>query len=233
MADPHVDTATENPAHRGPGDAKANKTNRNEPASFRSDRDAGWLGGSGPEPATLAGARELLAAGRSLVSSRREAALTGTDLWLRSFEPVYAFHASMMGWFEELWRETTSGLYPAEPSRALSAAPILGLPPVDVRETAEAYALSIELPGLSDEDVKVSVEGDMLRVRGHKSQERDEATASYRLSERRFGRFERAFRLPDGLARDRLDASLRDGVLKIVLPKVGAPEPGAPAGVRH
>jgi HSP20 family protein len=230
MTDPHTDTVPERavqPPQRAGGETRAPKSAHAEPASFRRD------GETGPEPASMASARDLIEAGREIASARREAALAGADLWSRSFEPFYAFQSGMMRWFDDLWREAASGLHPAQPARAFSVAPFLGLPPVDVKETADAYILSVEVPGLSEQDVKVTVEGDVLTLRGHKSQDRDEATSTYRLSERRFGRFERTFRLPQGVARDRFDASIRDGVLKVVLPKNRPAEIAPGTAARH
>jgi HSP20 family protein len=234
MTDSHTDAAPErtaSPSPRAGGEAKTPKSPRAEQASFRPDGETGWS--PAPEPASMASARDLMEAGRGMASARRDAVLAGSDLWSRSFEPFYAFQADLLRWFDELWRETTGGLRPAQPSRSFSAAPFLGQPPVDVKETADSYTLSVEVPGLTEQDVKVSVEGDVLMLCGHKSHERDEATSVYRLSERRFGRFERTFRLPPGVARDRLDATVRDGVLKVVLPKDRSAAASSPEAVRH
>ena len=135
--------------------------------------------------------------------------------------PFYTVQMEMMRWLDDLWRETTGGLRPAQPSRALSIAPLVGLPPADVKETDQAYTLCVELPGLAKDDVDLSIQHDMLIVSGHKAEEREEASAAYRLSERRFGRFERSFPLPPDVIRGELDATFKDGVLKIVLPRDG------------
>ena len=237
MNDSHPEAAPDRaapPTQKTAGDdAKPARSSRAEPASFLPDSERGRSSTVGPEPAAMASARDLMETGRGMASARREAALAGTDLWSRSFEPFYAFQSGMLRWFDDLWRETTSGLRPAQPARAFSVAPFLGLPPVDVKETADAYCLSVELPGLTDRDVKVSVDGDVLSLCGHKSQERDDATSAYRLSERRFGRFERSFRLPPGVARDRMDSSIREGVLTVVLPKDRPAETPSRGDVRH
>jgi len=135
--------------------------------------------------------------------------------------PFYTVQMEMMRWLDDLWRETTGGLRPAQPSRALSIAPLVGLPPADVKETGQAYTLCVELPGLAKDDVGLSIQHDMLVLSGHKAEEREEASAAYRLSERRFGRFERSFPLPPDVLRGQLDATFKDGVLRIVLPRDG------------
>jgi HSP20 family protein len=188
----------------------------------------------GPDLAAPEGAPELWRVGREAAAARRDAIMTGAELWTRSFEPFHAFQASMMRWFDEVWRETTSGLHTAHPGRSFSMAPLLGLPPADVKQTDTAYILSMEVPGLSDGDVNVSIDGEILTVRGHKSQERDEATAAYRLSERRFGRFERNFTLPRDAVPGRFESQIRNGVLKIALPRAREAAPAsAEAAARH
>ena len=118
---------------------------------------------------------------------------------------------------------TGFGLFPAlraaRPFAAQGAAPLFGLPATDIKETDKAYLLDVELPGLTREDVDLSIEGDMLSICGHKAETRDDAGAAYRISERRFGRFERGFPLPADVERDKIAAEFRDGVLKITLPR--------------
>ena len=82
-----------------------------------------------------------------------------------------------------------------------------------------AYELAVELPGLTREDIDISLRGDALTIQGQKAEESEDTQASYRVSERRFGRFERTFALPDDVDTSKIDASFRDGVLRIALPK--------------
>ncbi len=93
------------------------------------------------------------------------------------------------------------------------------MPPADLRETDHAHILAIELPGLRREDVEIAVEGDALTVRGHKAEEAEKTAGAYRVSERRFGRFERAFPLPPDVDRQAISAEFKDGLLQIALPK--------------
>jgi HSP20 family protein len=233
MTDAQSDSAPERmtqSTQKAAGELKAAKTPKVETASFKSE--PGWRSGA-PEPAPMASARDLLAVGRDMATARREAFLAGADLWSRSFEPFYAMQSGMFRWFDDLWRETTSVLHPAQPFRAFSVAPLLGLPPVDVKETPEAYSLVVETPGLQEQDVEVSVDGDSLTLRGDKRQDREEVGCDYRLSERRFGRFERTFRVPQGVAHDRLSTSIRDGILTITLPKEHKGGASAAGAVRH
>jgi HSP20 family protein len=93
------------------------------------------------------------------------------------------------------------------------------MPKVDVSETEREIQIVAELPGLKQEDVELSVEDDLLTLRGETSTSRDEKDKQFHLSERSYGRFERSFRLPDTVDRDRISASFENGLLTVTLPK--------------
>jgi HSP20 family protein len=154
----------------------------------------------------------------------REAALEFADSWRTISEPFLAMHADMSRFIDDLWRQAggfgmAAPLRRAHPFAAMSPAPLLGLPPVDMKETETAYVLHAELPGLTREDIDVEVRGGMLLLAGHKAEDRDDHGAAYRISERRFGRFERIFPLPPQVDPGRIEARFREGVLTITLPK--------------
>lgn len=94
-------------------------------------------------------------------------------------------------------------------------------PVTDVREDEDGLHVTVELPGMSTDDVSVSVENGILSISGEKKQETDEgdAESSYQLVERRYGSFERTFRLPRGVDSDRVKAKFNNGLLNIDLPK--------------
>ncbi|HVP37893.1 MAG TPA: Hsp20/alpha crystallin family protein [Candidatus Saccharimonadales bacterium] len=104
-----------------------------------------------------------------------------------------------------------------EPVWAQSTASFL--PPVDVEETKERYAVTVELPGLEQKDVKVSVVDNSLVIRGEKQDVRQEKDVNYHRVERCFGRFERVLQLATKVDRDRISASMKNGVLRIEVPK--------------
>ncbi len=222
MAEPQTNAAV--PHGADTSKAATSSEHRNGDGERRSFQENGRQPhGSSPNvgAAPAAVTRELADAGRDLAMAGRQAALAGADLWGRSMEPIHALQMEMLRWFDGLWRETASGMRPAEPSRAMSFAPLTGLPPADLVESGSAYTLSVELPGLALQDVDVSIVGDRLTLSGHKAEARDERGAAYRLSERRYGRFERSFPLPPEVQRSKVEAAFKDGVLKIVLPKDG------------
>lgn len=93
------------------------------------------------------------------------------------------------------------------------------LPAVDVGEDDKAYEITAELPGMEEKDIALTVSGDMLSITGEKSDEKEEKKKDYYLSERRYGSFERSFRLPEGVDADKIEATFKKGVLTVTLPK--------------
>jgi len=99
-------------------------------------------------------------------------------------------------------------------------APVQGLAaPADVHETPEAYLIRLDVPGLSQKDVKVTVMGDTVTIRGERKQEEKVEHDNVHYRERRFGSFERGFTLGTPVRADQVKASYRDGVLEVRVPK--------------
>jgi len=96
-------------------------------------------------------------------------------------------------------------------------------PVVDVAEADKGYEITAELPGLSEHDLDVKLANGALTIKGDKQDENEEKRKDYHISERRYGgALERSFRLPEGVDADKIEASSKNGVLRIMLPK--APE---------
>jgi HSP20 family protein len=93
------------------------------------------------------------------------------------------------------------------------------LPAVDFVDTEKSYSVTVELPGMSENDVNVSLVGRTLTIKGEKSQEKEEKKKDYYVAERRYGSFERSFKLPDDADCDKIDANFEKGVLKVIMPK--------------
>lgn len=109
-------------------------------------------------------------------------------------------------------------MFDVEPSWRFESMGI-ATPAIDVSEDDKAYRISAELPGLDEKDIDVTVTGDALVLKGEKRQEKEEKEKNYYLSERSYGAFQRAFALPDGIDRNKIDAQFSKGVLTITLPK--------------
>ncbi len=92
-------------------------------------------------------------------------------------------------------------------------------PATDVYETEDAVKIEVEVPGMSKDDIKITVEDNILRIHGQKKLEREEKGKSYYVVERSHGSFERAFRLPEYVEPEKITAKFENGVLTITLPK--------------
>ncbi len=92
-------------------------------------------------------------------------------------------------------------------------------PEVDVKETGEKYEITAELPGLDEKDVEVTVREGVLAISGEKKMETKEEKADYHLTERTYGKFVRAFRLPETADTDKIAAEFSKGVLTVTVPK--------------
>jgi HSP20 family protein len=100
-----------------------------------------------------------------------------------------------------------------------SAAGRAWAPAVDLYETSDDLVLTLELPGIREKDVAVSITGDLLSVKGERRFEHDVKERQLLHVERVYGKFERLVQLPIPVQADKVKASYRDGVLEIRLPK--------------
>jgi len=92
-------------------------------------------------------------------------------------------------------------------------------PRMDVSETENEIILKAELPGLENKDIDISLERDILVVTGEKKCETEKSGEQYHLVERTYGSFRRSYHLPVEVEADKIDATFKDGILKVVLPK--------------
>lgn len=125
-------------------------------------------------------------------------------------------------------RSQGSGLWPAvyEPlRRAGERIADWFAPKSDAAAASEGYSISLELPGVSGEDIDISLHEGTLIVRGEKRSESEERGLTYFFSEREYGTFMRSFRLPPDANPDGIDAQLKNGVLTITVTKL-APNAG-------
>ena len=102
------------------------------------------------------------------------------------------------------------------------------LPPVDIAEVEDAYHIDVELPSVASDDIAVTVKDSVLTVSGERRRE-DLADGRRHRVERRFGKFSRSFRLPEDVDEDAIDASAKDGLLRL---KVRKREQPAPRNIR-
>ena len=93
------------------------------------------------------------------------------------------------------------------------------LPSVDVSETKNDIVVKAELPGMDPKDIDVSLSDGHLMIKGQKKHEKEEKDEDYHFVERSYGSFVRAVHLPKQVKNEKISASYKNGVLKIVLPK--------------
>jgi HSP20 family protein len=90
---------------------------------------------------------------------------------------------------------------------------------VDVAETDKALEVSAEMPGVEEKDIKVTLAGDVLTIKGEKKSAKDEKGKDYRLSERSYGMYERSMALPFRADASKIEAKFEKGVLKVTVAK--------------
>src|SRR5215469_162118 len=93
------------------------------------------------------------------------------------------------------------------------------VPAVDVYEDEHKVTLKLEIPGINQEDLDISLENNTLTVRGERKFEKEEKEENFHRIERRYGSFARSFTLPSTLDKESVQANYENGVLKIALAK--------------
>jgi HSP20 family protein len=99
------------------------------------------------------------------------------------------------------------------------------IPAIDMYEKDNKYMVKVELPGLKEEDVDVSVVGDRLTIKGEKKTESEVKEEDYYRSERTYGSFFRSLDLPADADCEKIEANYENGVLEVAIPKMAAVKP--------
>src|SRR5213593_2989271 len=119
-----------------------------------------------------------------------------------------------------IFRESYS---PEGPGDALTTANFA--PPVDVYEDEHNITLKIDVPGIDEKDIDVSIENNTLTVRGERTLEKEEKEQNFQRVERQYGSFTRSFSLPNSVNLEQVSAHYNKGVLKISLAKKAEAKP--------
>lgn len=101
----------------------------------------------------------------------------------------------------------------------------LWVPTVDITETENSYEIYIELPGVNEDDVNVTVTDNLLTIKGEKRQERNSEEKNIHRVERQYGTFQRSFTLPLQVNTAEIKAGFKDGILTVNVPKVEEAKP--------
>jgi HSP20 family protein len=99
------------------------------------------------------------------------------------------------------------------------------MPPVDIQETVDSFRLTAELPGLTKEDINITLENNVLRLAGERKFEKDAKKEGFHRIERTYGAFARAFTLPSQVNHDGVEAAFENGILTINVPKAEQAKP--------
>ena len=137
--------------------------------------------------------------------------------------PLVSLQRDINHVFEDFWHKVENGW-----TGRRDAVGMFG-PSTDVTETDKSVDVSIELPGMTQDDIDISLSHDAMTIRGEKKIEHEEKRKGVYMSERSYGSFYRTVPLPAGVDADKADATFKNGVLTVSLPKT----PEAQAKIKH
>ncbi len=124
--------------------------------------------------------------------------------------------------FQEM-DELTRGLWPELTSRDVTTGSGMEwCPRLDVTETEKNVEVKTELPGMERKDIDITLDRGLLVIKGEKREEKEKKEHYYHLVERRYGSFCRTIRLPAEVKEEKIEATFKDGVLTVTLPKIEA-----------
>ncbi|MTV15463.1 MULTISPECIES: Hsp20/alpha crystallin family protein [Bradyrhizobium] len=92
-------------------------------------------------------------------------------------------------------------------------------PAIDIVEKEKAFEITAELPGLDAKNIDLQLSDDVLTIKGEKQDEKEEKTKDRYVSERRYGSFRRSLQIPGSVDADKIEATFRNGILTVSLPK--------------
>ncbi len=128
-------------------------------------------------------------------------------------DPLFSLHREMNRLFDDVMRGSTSGA-----AMTMQNGDIM-LPQMDLSETDNEVRITTELPGVSESDIDVALDNDILTVRAQKKFERKDDKENYHFIERSFGTFQRSLRLPFPVDPKQIQARYENGVLTITMRK--------------
>jgi HSP20 family protein len=120
-------------------------------------------------------------------------------------------------WFEDFWGRPFPRLW--RPGFARLHPISLQAPTLDVYEQKDDLIVKAEIPGLTKDEIDITLEGNFLTIKGEKKKEDEVKDENYYRSERSYGAFSRTIELPVAIQTDKVNAAFKDGVLEIRMPK--------------
>ncbi|PVE21657.1 type III effector protein [Microvirga sp. KLBC 81] len=132
-------------------------------------------------------------------------------------DPFLSLHREMNRLFDDVFRGV--GLPAATGSQGQGDVGTFVNTSMNVSETDKEIRITAELPGVTEQDIDVSLDGDVLTIRGEKKFERKDDKENFHFVERSYGTFQRSLRLPYAINPEQVQASFENGVLTVTLPK--------------
>lgn len=137
---------------------------------------------------------------------------------------IVQLHREIDGLFENAFRGFGLAPFRSDFFTPLTAEGLLK-PQVDIGATDKEYAITVEVPGVSEKDIKVEISGNIMTIRGEKKQEKEEKEKNYYRVERSYGSFQRVLSLPEDANQDDVKATFNKGVLTVKMPRKSLPKP--------
>jgi HSP20 family protein len=135
---------------------------------------------------------QFMLTGRNSMSDKKQITHPISDFWPQLFEPFRHMGTRLAEWIA---------------------------PAAEASSDNAAYRITLEVPGVSEDDIEVNIDGGVATVRGEKKTTREDKGDTWFFSERRYGAFSRSFRLPEDANADAVKAEMKDGVLSITVPR--------------
>jgi HSP20 family protein len=139
---------------------------------------------------------------------------TELDVWNRDFPVARSLHS-----FQREMNRMLDQFFHGDIFEEAGTVGSVFSPAVDFSETKDTYIIKAELPGLKKEDVKVTLNNNVLTITGEKKSEYEKKEGNYHRIERSFGMFERSVSIPGAFKSDAIEAKYTDGLLTLTLPK--------------
>ncbi len=139
--------------------------------------------------------------------------------------PLLHFHQEIDRLFDQAFR--SFGLAPLAFDRSLFSSPQAeGMlkPTLDLGASENEYTITVEIPGVDENDVNVEIANDILTISGEKKQEKEEKERNYYRMERTYGSFKRVLHLPEDADQENVKATFKKGVLTVTMPRKALPK---------
>jgi len=130
------------------------------------------------------------------------------------YHPFYSLQREMNSLFDDFFRG-----FDIIPRGFYRSGEVSFMPTVDVKESEKEFTIKAELPGVDEKDVEVTVTDNVVTIKGEKKEEKEDKGKNYYYMERSYGSFNRVIPLTEEIESDKAEASFKNGVLNITIPK--------------